>query len=192
MVYLFVLLIFALLYLISVYNSLQTLKVRIRAGIQEIGNQLKRQADLIPNLVSSTKGYLAHEKEIFDKLTTARKAIIGALESRDAQKMIESQELLGKALAGLRVVVESNPQIKASEVVSRLMAELRDTADKVMYSRRTLIDLVADFNQKLVVFPSSLVAKIFGFQKEEGLRVSREEEFLAVRAEETKTPEVKI
>jgi len=137
-------------YIISVFNALQTIRTRIQASIQEIGNQLKRQADLIPNLVESTKGYMKHEERIFDKLTEARKSITSALKSGSAKKMVEAQEMLNKAVKSFQVVVESTPQIKASEVVSRLMAELRDTADKVMYSRRTLIDLVADFNQKLV------------------------------------------
>lgn len=182
---------FAILYLIATYNTFQTLKVRIKASVQEIGNQLKRQADLIPNLVASTKGYLAHEKEIFAKLTEARETIVKAVESGSAQKMVESQELLNKVLGSLKVVVESNPQIKGSEVVGKLMAELRDTADKVMYARRTLIDLVADYNQKLLTFPSSLVAKIFGLKKEEGLRTPKEAT-LEVKKEELETPKVQL
>ena len=182
---------FGVLYLIATYNTFQTLKVRIKASIQEIGNQLKRQAELIPNLVASTKGYLAHEKEIFTKLTEARETIVKAVESGSAQKMVESQELLNKVLGSLKVIVESNPQIKGSEVVGKLMAELRDTADKVMYARRTLIDLVADYNQKLLTFPSSLVAKIFGLKKEKGLRMPKEAT-LEVKKEELETPKVQL
>ena len=179
-------------YIISVFNALQTIRTRIQASIQEIGNQLKRQADLIPNLVESTKGYMKHEERIFDKLTEARKSITSALKSGSAKKMVEAQEMLNKAVKSFQVVVESTPQIKASEVVSRLMAELRDTADKVMYSRRTLIDLVADFNQKLVTFPSNLVANVFGFKPEEGLKMPETKAHLEVKEEELETPKVEL
>ena len=181
-----------ILYVISVYNSLQTIKTRIKASIQEIGNQLKRQADLIPNLVESTKGYMKHEEKIFDKLTEARKTIAGAIKSGSAQKMVEAQELLNKAVKGLQVVVESNPEIKASEVVGKLMSELRDTADKVMYSRRTLIDLVADFNRKLVTVPSNIIANTFGFKPEEGLKMPETKAHLEVKKTELSTPRVKL
>ena len=179
-----------ILYVISVYNSLQTIKTRIKASIQEIGNQLKRQADLIPNLVESTKGYMKHEEKIFDKLTEARKTIAGAIKSGSAQKMVEAQELLNKVVKGFQVIVESNPEIKASEVVGKLMSELRDTADKVMYSRRTLIDLVADFNRKLVTVPSNIIANTFGFKPEKGLKIPETKAHLEVKEAELKTPKV--
>lgn len=180
------------LYIVSVYNALVTIKTRIKASIQEIGNQLKRQADLIPNLVESTKGYMKHEEKIFDKLTEARKSITSAIKSGSAKKMVEAQEMLNKAIKSFQVVVESTPQIKASEVVGKLMAELRDTADKVMYARRTLIDLVADFNQKLVTFPSNFIANLFGFKKEEGLKMPETKAHLEVKEAELKTPKVEL
>lgn len=180
------------LYVVSVYNSLQTIKTRIKASIQEIGNQLKRQADLIPNLIESTKGYLKHEKGIFNELAEARKTIAGAIKSGSAQKMVEAQDMLNKVVKGLHVVVESTPEIKGSEVVNKLMSELRDTADKVMYSRRTLIDLVADFNRKLVTVPSSFIANLFGFKTEEGLKMPDTSEALEVKKEDLKIPKVKL
>lgn len=179
-------------YVIGVYNSLQTIKTRIKASIQEIGNQLKRQAELIPNLVESAKGYLKHEKGIFDQLTEARKTIEVAVKSGEVKKIVQAQDLIQNALGSLKVIVESNPQIKGAEIVNKLMDELRDTADKVMYARRTLIDLTADFNQKLVTFPSNLVAKMFGFQQEKGLEMPTEGEHLRVSKEEVKTPKVNL
>jgi len=179
-------------YIIYVYNSLQTIRTRIKAAIQEIGNQLKRQANLIPNLVKATKGYLKHEKSIFTQLTKAREAILSAIKSNDVKQIASSQEGLKKVLENLVVLAESNPQIKASPVVQKLMDELRDTADKVMYARRTLIDLSADFNQKLVTFPSNIIAKMFGFKPEKGLEVPTEGSHFKVSKEETKTPEVKL
>ncbi len=180
------------IYIITTYNQLQTLKTRIKAAIQEIGNQLKRQANLIPNLSSSAKGYLEHEKEIFKQLAEARKAVNQALESGDAQSMLDAQDKVQGVLGNLRVVVESNPEIKGANVVTKLMSELRDTADKVMYSRRTLIDLVADYNRMLLTIPSSLIGAIFGFKPEEGLKVEKSGEHLEVSKEETKAPKVDI
>lgn len=179
-------------YIWSVYNQLATIKTRIKASIQEIGNQLKRQADLIPNLVSSVKGYMKHEKAIFDELTEARKAIMKVVDSGDPQKLIDVSQRLQSALMPIRAVFESTPQLQAAGPTTNLMEELRDTADKVMYSRRTLIDLTADYNIKLVTFPSTLVAKVFGFKQEVGLKTPGEGEYLRVDEGETKTPKVEL
>jgi len=187
-----IVLVVLVIYVVGVYNGLQTIRTRIRASIQEIGNQLKRQAELIPNLVESAKSYLKHEKDIFAKLTEARKTIEAAVKSGATQKMIDAQETVQRVLGSLRVVVESNPQLQAAGVVSDLMNELRDTADKVMYARRTLIDLTADFNRILVTIPSSFIAKMFGFKPEEGLKVAETGEHLEVSKEEMKTPKVKL
>ena len=181
-----------LFYLWSVYNKFVTLKTRIKASIQEIGNQLKRQADLIPNLIDSVKGYLKHEKEIFKSLTDARKAIMEATSQNDLGKMTEASDLLQKTMGAFRALVESTPQIRGVESVNKLMDELRDTADKVMYSRRTLIDLTADYNIMVVTFPSSIVASVFKFSQEKGLDTPVEGEHLEVSAEETKTPKVEL
>ena len=181
-----------LLYFWSFYNQFVTIKTRIKASIQEIGNQLKRQADLIPNLVASVKGYMKHEKTIFTELTEARKAVMKAVDSGNTQKMIDVGTRLQNALAPIRVVFESTPQLQAEGPTTQLMEELRDTADKVMYSRRTLIDLTADYNIKIVKFPSNIVAKIFGFSQEAGLKMPAERESLEVKSEETKTPKVEL
>lgn len=170
-------------YVVSVYNGLASMRTRIGAAIQEIGNQLKRQADLIPNLEASVKGYLTHEKDILKMLSDARKMVAAG---QDASAKVS--ELLPK----LQVVVESNPEIKGSTVVMGLMDELRDTADKVMYSRRTLIDLTADYNTKLVTVPSKWIADAFGFKPEKGLATPTSGDFLNVTDEETKTPKVSI
>ncbi len=171
------------LYVISVYNGLVRIKTRISASIQEIANQLKRQSDLIPNLETSAKAYLKHEKGILELLADARK-----LTSQGKDASAKVSELLPK----LQVVVESNPQLKGADVISKLMDELRDTSDKVMYSRRTLIDLSADYNTQLVTFPSNLVASSFGFKPADGLKAPVAGEFLTVSESETKTPKVSL
>ncbi len=179
-------------WVVSLYNFFVTAKTRIKASIQEIGNQLKRQADLIPNLESSAKGYLAHEKDIFDKLTEARKAVQSAVKSGDTQKMADAGNLLSDVLPKLQVVVESNPEIQGAEVVKSLMDELRDTSDKLMYARRILIDLSADFNAKLVTFPTNIVAKLFGFKEEKGLATPEAGAHMEVSEAEVKSPKINI
>jgi len=183
------LLIVVAFYVVGVYNSLQTIKTRIQASLQEIGNQLKRQANLIPNLAESAKSYLEHEKDIFDKLTAARKAVDVAVAEGGA-KVDAAVEQLNQLLPRLNILVESNPELKANTVVTKLMDELRDTADKLMYARRTLIDLTADYNTKLVTIPSSFVANLFGFKPEKGLSTPVEGAHVEVSQEETK--DVKI
>lgn len=192
MVFIGIILALIIIYVFTTYNKFVTLKARILASIQEIGNQLKRQADLIPNLAESVKGYMKHEKDIFKQLTEARKAILSASESNNVQTMVDANEKLQKVIGQFRVLVESTPQIRGVEAVTRLMDELRDTADKFMYSRRTLIDLTADYNIMVVTLPSNIIASIFKFGKEKGLTTPVEGEHLRVSEEETKTPKVEL
>jgi LemA protein len=180
------------LWVVSTYNFFASSKARIKAAVQEIGNQLKRQADLIPNLVSSTKGYIKHEKGIFEDLTSARRAIAAAVESGDVQQMADAGAKLASVLPSFKIAVEDNPELKASEVVGKLMDELRDTSDKVMYARRLVIDLTADYNVRRVTMPSSLVANMFGFAELPGLITPEKGGHTEVSEAETKTPKVSL
>jgi len=180
------------LYLISLYNFFQTALTRIKASIQEIGNQLKRQADLIPNLEASVKGYLKHEKDILTMLADARKAVSAAAGSSNIDKQSKAASMMGDLLPRLSVIVESNPQLQGNTTVTNLMEDLRDTADKVMYSRRTLIDLSADYNIRVVTFPSNLVAGMFGFKEQAGLKVADMEGATSVSAADTKSPKISL
>ncbi len=179
-------------WIISTYNFFVSSKTRVGAAIQEIGNQLKRQIELIPNLEASVKGYLKHEKGIFDELTEARKSITAAAKSGDLKKMADAGKMFADVLPKIQVVVESNPEIKGSEVVKNLMDELRDTSDKVMYARRLLIDLTADYNVKRVTFPSNMVAQAFGFGELEGLETPVNGESFKVSEGQMKTPKVNL
>lgn len=179
-------------YLLVTYNSFAATRVRIKASIQEIGNQLKRQADLIPNLESSTKGYLKHEKGIYASITEARKAVAKAQKTGSLEDAGKASELISGIIPKLQVIVESNPEIKGAEVVRQLMEELRDTADKIMYARRTFIDLVADYNSMRVEFPSKIVAGMFGFQEEKGLITPEDGGFLKVSSSDTAAPKIKL
>jgi len=179
------------IYIIAFFNGLKTLQVQITASIQEIGNQLKRQSNLIPNLVDSVKGYMKHEKGIFEELTSARK-LIDKADSMDPKSIDKAQASINQVLKSLNVIVESNPEIKASIVVSDLMQELRDTADKIMYSRRTLIDLSADFNIKISTIPGIWIAPMMGFQTQKGLDTPVSGEFLETTSAETANPKVNL
>lgn len=179
-------------WVISTYNFFVSAKARIKASIQEIGNQLKRQADLIPNLESSAKGYLKHESKVFEMLTSARKQIAGAIESGDVNKMSKASSAISDLLPKLTIAVEDNPELKADSVVNKLMDELRDTSDKVMYSRRLLIDLTADYNVKRVTVPSSLVANLFKFDELKGLDTKETGEHVEVSSDEMKSPKVNL
>ncbi len=178
--------------MMSFYNKLKTFQVRIKASIQEIGNQLKRQADLIPNLVNSVKGYMTHEKGIFEDLTNARKTIETAANTNNPKALDESQKTINKILSSLKVIVESNPELQTSALVNNLMDELRDTADKLMYSRRTLIDLTADYNSSIVTIPGVWVAKLFGFEAEKGLSMPDDKSATEITSEEMKNPKVQL
>ena len=170
-------------YFISIYNFFASAKVQIGASIQEIGNQLKRQYELIPNLETSAKAYLKHEKDILKLLADARKI---------SDKGGDASSKITEVLSKFQLVVESNPQLRGAEVITNLMNELRDTSDKVMYSRRSLIDLTADYNARLVTFPTNLVANMFGFKSEKGLETPTTGAHLSVSSSELTTPKVNL
>ena len=180
------------LYLLVTYNKFVTTRTRIKASIQEIGNQLKRQADLIPNLVASVKGYFKHEQTALTKITAARTSILSALKSGSSQKLVDAAGQLQGALGGINAVFESTPELQAAGPTKQLMDEVRDTADKLMYSRRTLIDLSADYNTMIATVPSSLIANLFKFQAKPGLTTPEDGAHLEVSSTETKTPQVSL
>lgn len=192
MIIVIVILILLVLYLVGFFNGLRTTEVRINAAIQEIGNQLKRQSQLIPNLIESVKGYMKHEKNIFEDLTAARKMIDKAINSHDPGAIDQAQTMLTKTMGSLQVIAESNPQIMASSLINNMMNELRDTADKIMYARRTFIDLSADFNVKISTIPGIWLAPLMGFKKKTGLETPETKDITAVSESETKNPEVKL
>lgn len=181
-----------IVYLISSYNAFQRLKTQITASIQEIGNQLKRQASLIPNLEASVKGYMKHESGIFEKLTDARKSVASADKSMNAESVEAAVNNLQSIIPALKVMVEDNPELKADTTVTRFMEELADTADKLSYARRTLIDLTQQYNEKRVTFPSNIIASMFGFGEEKGLATPATGAHVEVSDSETVDPKVKL
>lgn len=188
----FIVIVVIAFYVISVYNTLQRLKTQIQASIQEIGNQLKRQANLIPNLESAVKGFLKHEKGIFQMLADARKQVAQANETGKLSDIDKAVESLQTMIPRLNVMVEDNPELKSDATVTKFMNELTDTADKLMYARRSLIDLTQMYNEKLVMFPSNLIANIFGFKPERGLETPSTGAHVEVSEAETKDVKVNL
>lgn len=151
------------LFLLGIYNSLASLKVKIKEAWSQIDVQLKRRVDLIPNLVETVKGYATHEKEVFENVTKARASLMSAQSPAEAG---QANEQLAGALKSLFAVAEAYPELKAQEGFLNLQKELSDTEDKVSYSRQFYNSVVRQYNEKLVMFPSNLVASLFGFKAE--------------------------
>lgn len=150
-------------YLVLVYNAFAGLKVKIKEAWSQIDVQLKRRADLIPNLVETVKGYASHEKEVFDNVTKARSAILGATSATEAAA---ADNMMTSALKSLFAVAEAYPDLKASNNFVNLQNELSDTESKIAYSRQFYNSVVRDYNTKLVTFPSNLIGSLFGFKEE--------------------------
>lgn len=159
-------------YLWSLYNGLVSLKTQIEEAWSQIDVQLKRRADLIPNLVEAVKGYAKHEKSIFLEVTKARSALMGA---KSLAKKAEASDMLTNALGKLIAVAENYPQLKANENFVQLQKELSDTEDKIAYARQYFNTTVLEYNTKIRVFPNSLVASSLGFSAKDFFGATDEE-----------------
>lgn len=153
-----------LLFLWVTYNSLVTLKVRVDEAWSDITVQMKRRADLIPNLVNTVKGYAKHEKGVFEEVTNARTAVVGAKSPKEAAK---ADNMLTDALKSVFAVAEAYPDLKASQNFSELQQELVDTEDKIQGSRRFYNSGVRDLNTKIQLFPTNVFAGMLGFKQRE-------------------------
>jgi LemA protein len=160
------------LFVIGIYNSLVTLKVKIQEAWSQIDVQLKRRTDLIPNLVETVKGYASHEKEVFEKVTQARSALMSANGPKEAG---EADQMLGGALKNLFAVAESYPELKAQASFGELQKELADTEDKVAYSRQFYNSVVRQYNEKIAVVPNNIIAGFFKFEPQEFFEVQEAE-----------------
>jgi LemA protein len=151
-------------WLIAVYNGLIKLKNRVDEAWSDIEVQLKRRYDLIPNLVTTVKGYATHERELFEKVTAARTAAMGAQTPAEKEK---TENILSGTLKSLFAVAEAYPDLKANQNFLELQRELTDTEDKIQASRRFYNGNVRDFNIKIEVFPNNLIAGMLHFVKRE-------------------------
>lgn len=161
-----------ILWVIMIYNGLIRLKNRVDEAWSDIDVQLKRRHDLIPNLINTVKGYAAHEKELFEKVTEARAQAIGAQTPADKEK---AENMLSGTLKSLFAVAEAYPDLKANQNFLELQRELTDTEDKIQASRRFYNGNVRDFNTKIEVFPTNIFAGMLHFVKREFFQASNEE-----------------
>ncbi len=145
----------------AMYNGLVRLNVRANEAWSDITVQLKRRADLIPNLVNTVKGYAKHESGVFEKVTEARAQTLSASTPVEAGK---AENQFQQTMKSLFAVAEAYPDLKASQNFQQLQAELTDTEDKIQASRRFYNGVVRDFNTKRQVFPTNVFANMLGFK----------------------------
>ena len=153
-----------IIWAIAIYNGLIRLKNRVDEAWSDIDVQLKRRYDLIPNLVNTVKGYAAHEKEVFEKVTEARTR---AMSAQSAGDKAQAENMLSQTLKSLFAVAENYPDLKANQNFLELQRELTDTEDKIQAARRFYNGNVRDFNTKIQVFPNNLIAGSLGYTARE-------------------------
>jgi len=149
------------LFLAGMYNTLIRSRVRVNEAWSGIDVQLKRRASLIPNLVETVKGYAAHEREVFERVTEARAALQQAGTVKEAT---DANNMVTQALGRLFAVAENYPQLRASENFMELQKQLTDTEEKIAYARQFYNRNVADFNTKILVFPNVFIARMMNLQ----------------------------
>ncbi len=152
------------IWLIATYNSLIRSRNQVDEAWSDIEVQLKRRYDLIPNLVSTVKGYAAHERGVFEKVTEARTRAMGAQSPHDK---LAAENMLTGALKSLFAVAENYPDLKANQNFLSLQGDLTDTENKIQASRRFYNGTVRDFNTKLQVFPTNMIAGMLNFKARE-------------------------
>ncbi|MBR4230926.1 MAG: LemA family protein [Bacilli bacterium] len=151
------------IYIISIRNSLVVLRNKVRDQLSQIDIQLKRRFDLIPNLVETVKGYAKHESETLEGVVKARNSYLSASSPED---QLKADGELNKTLNKLFALAENYPDLKANENFINLQNELTATEEKITYARTFYNDSVLNLNNKIEMFPSNIVANMFGFKKE--------------------------
>jgi len=156
----------------SYFNRFATLGNRIDNSLSQIDVQLKRRADLIPNLVESVKGYMKHEKAAIKAVTDARKALVSA---EGLEKRVKANNQLESALKTIFALAENYPNLKANENFLELQRELTTTEDKIAYSRQYYNDSILNYNDLCKTFPGTIFAGIFGKKAREYLQITNAE-----------------
>ncbi len=156
-------LVFLTLWVVLNYNALVRIRQQVRESWSGIDTELKRRYDLIPNLVETVKGYAAHEREVLQSLTDARARAVASDGRPEAQA--QDEKALVESMNRLLAVVESYPDLKANQHYLQLQQELANTEDRIQAARRFFNANVRDLNTRIEVFPSNLIAQMFGFEK---------------------------
>ena len=169
---LIIIVVLILIYLGSTYNSFVVLRNRVKDQWAQIDVQLKRRFDLIPNLVDTVKGYASHEKDTLEAVVKARNEY---LSSDTPEGKIEANNDLNKIVTKLFALAESYPELKADTNFRELQTTLTETEDKISYARQFYNDVVMKYNNKVEVFPSNIVAGMFGFKTSAYFNATEEE-----------------
>jgi len=172
------------LFFVSTYNRLVTLRQRVKEAWADIDVQLKRRHDLIPNLVETVKGYATHESTVFQNVTQARAAAVAVGASASPQERAQAENMLTTALRSVFAVAENYPQLQAVQEFKDLSENLTATEDKIAFARRFYNGNVRDYNTSLQTFPTNLFADAFGFKPEEYFELAE--------AGEREAPQVKF
>jgi LemA protein len=171
LIILLVIIVAVVLMAVGMYNSLVVLRNRCDNGWSQIDVQLRRRYDLIPNLVETVKGYAKHEREVFEKVTQARAAAVNA---QGVKEQGQAENVLSGALKSLFAVAENYPELKANQNFLLLQEELSGTESKVAYARQFYNDTVMKYNMRTQMFPSSILAGMFGFKARDYFQIEEE------------------
>lgn len=158
---------------VSGYNSLVSLRNKVKDQWSQIDVQLKKRADLIPNIVETVKGYAKHEKETLEGVIKARNALITA--SSVEEEMAANNQITG-ALNKLFALSEAYPELKANENFMSLQKDLKDVEEKISYARQFYNDTVMTYNNKVQMFPSNIIASLFGFKESKFFELDNEKD----------------
>jgi len=175
---LYIILIVIVLWVITIYNGLIRRRFRVKEAWSDINVQLKRRYDLIPNLVETVKGYMSHERQVFEKVTEARTKAMGA---QTKEEKLGAENTLSNTLKTLFAVAENYPDLKANANFLDLQREIADTENKIQAARRFYNSVVMELNTAVKTFPTNMIANLFKFRKEEFFGLEREEEKEAVK-----------
>lgn len=167
-----VIVVLVLFYAVSTYNSLVSLRNKVKDQWSQIEVLLKRRYDLIPNLVETIKGYAKHEKETFEAVVNARNSAVSAKTTEEEMKAAGE---VTNALGRLFALAEAYPELKANTNFMDLQTNLKETEDKISFARQFYNDIVLTYQNKIQMFPSNIIAKIFGFKDEAFFEASEEE-----------------
>lgn len=154
------------------YNRFTVLLNRIDNSLSQIDVQLKKRADLVPNLINTVKGYAKHEKEIMKDVTDARKHLLSA---KNIQGKVKAGDELQSALKSVFAIAENYPQLRANENFLQLQQELSAIEDKVAYSRQFYNDSILSYNNSVETFPGAFFAKLYGHKEKQAIQITAEE-----------------
>jgi LemA protein len=168
------------LFVVGLYNSLVRLRLRVKNAWSQIDVQMKRRHDLIPNLMETVKGYMAHERETLENVTNAR---AGAVNATGVEAKGQAENMLTSALRTLFAVAENYPDLKANQNFLSLQEELTTTENRIAFSRQHYNDEVMTYNTAIQTVPRNIIAQMFNFEKTE---------FLAIEDQEKEVPKVEF